>query len=156
MFDRKKRKTLKIIAGTSAVVAAGSVSAAVSSSAQISDNEIKELAAVSAELGQIEVSTRISAETNELEVVLKNTTSEPVTITHITPRVARVARGEFNFSSLLKDGSLTLETDESVTVALQHKSVSTVAATSPLHDVLKSTMSVITDSDSFASVLIVA
>lgn len=154
MVDSKKRNTLKIIGGTSALIAAGGASAAVS---QLSDSAFKDLAFASGELGQIEVSTRISAKTNELEVVLKNTAGEPATITQITPRVARVARGEFDFSLLLQDGPLTLAEGESVAVALQHKGVVAAGSTAPpLKDVLKNTMSVITDSDSFASVSIVA
>jgi len=106
------------------------------------------------ELSQLDITTRLSAINNDLEVVVTNIGSEAVTITQITPNVARVARGEFDFSALLEDGPLHLRSGASVTVQMQHKPVNVAASFPPLIETLKNTVSVITDTDSFASVTI--
>jgi len=130
MVDTNKRNTLKKIVGTSAMLTVGGVTAA--------------------------SSTGINGEENELEVVMMNTGSESITITHLTPHVASVARGEFNFAALLKDGPRRLEAGEWVVVPLQHKPVFAGGKTSSLQHVLKRSMSVVTETDSFASVSIVS
>jgi len=133
----------------------GGVTAASSTGINGEEGTLQSLSA-SQELGQIEVSTRISSKTNELEVVMMNTGSESITITHLTPHVASVARGEFNFAALLKDGPRRLEAGEWVVVPLQHKPVFAGGKTSSLQHVLKRSMSVVTETDSFASVSIVS
>ncbi len=152
MIDYSKRNTLKIIVGTSAAVATGGATAAISSEFQPAGNVVESSPGTDAKLGQIEVSTRVSVVNNDLEVIVKNTANEAVTVTHLTPRTVRVARGEFDFSALLKDGPLHLESGEFVALPLQHKMIATNART--LTDVLKNSMSVITDANSFASVSI--
>ena len=155
MIDQSKRKTLKTLAVASGTIATGGVSAAVpfASADQISDSFTS--SDTHRELGQIEVTTRLSALHNDLEVVITNTGSESVAITQMTPSVARVARGEFDFSTLLENGPLHLQAGASVSVPMQQKAVELGASLPPLSDVLKNTMSVITDTDSFASVTIV-
>lgn len=150
MIDHSKRKTLKTIVVATGSVAAGGVSA----STLLTNPEFTadDVTATMQDLGQIEVSTRLSVEKNDLEVVLTNVGNDSVNITHMTPKVARVARGEFDFSALLKNGSLQLEAGESVTVPLQRKPVNVAAPVATLTDTLKNSISVITDSNSFASV----
>ena len=154
MIDQSKRKTLKTLAVASGTIATGGVSAAVSfaNADQISGSFTS--SDTHRELGQIEVTTRLSALHNDLEVVITNTGSESVAITQMTPSVARVARGEFDFSTLLENGPLRLQAGASVSVPMQQKPVELGASLPPLSDVLKNTMSVITDTDSFASVTI--
>jgi len=154
MIDHSKRKTLKTIVVASGTVAAGSVSA-VTSFNSIGSNTESYPSTAEQELGQVEVSTRLSVINNDIEVVITNAGDERISITQMTPRIARVARGEFDFSKLLSEGPLHLEAGASVTVPIQHKPVTAAASVASLSDVLKNSMSVITDADSFASVSII-
>jgi len=153
MIDKSKRTTLKAIAATTASVATGGVvfsSGFGQHGARSSDNRP---AHDNPELGNIEVSTRISATHNDLEVVLTNAGNEATTITQMTPSVARVARGELDFAALLKDGPLRLNAGQSVTVPLQRKPVQMGSVMAPaLSDSLKNSMSIVTDNNAFASV----
>jgi len=157
MIDKSKRRTLKTIVVASGTIAIGGVSATVSlgSASQQPGQRLRGDSPSFQELGQIEITTRLSALKNDLEVVITNTGSEAVTITQMTPGVARVARGEFNFSAVLADGPLHLSSGASVIVPMQQKPVNVAATLPPLSEVLKNTVSVITDADSFASITIV-
>lgn len=156
MIDHDKRKTLKTIVVATSTVATGSVSAAYSPARLKCATQRRKASPSIAvqELGQVEVSTRLSVKTNDIEVVITNAGHEQISITQMTPRIARVARGEFDFSELLSNGPLHLEAGASVTVPIQHKPVSAAVSASSLSDVLKNSMSVIADTDSFASVSI--
>jgi len=154
MIDKSKRYTLKTLAVGSGTLISGALTVSGVSAALSPDTRSGITQSVFQELGQIEIATRLSAVKNELELLITNTGNESVLITQMTPAVARVARGEFDFSALLKDGPLHLRSGESVTVPMQHKPVHVAASVSSLSDVLNNTMSVITDSNSFASVTI--
>lgn len=157
MIDKSKRKTLKTIAIASGTIATGGVSGAVlaGSPDPLSTGNIpSDFQHPYRELGQLDITARLSALNNDLEVVVTNVGRDAVTITQITPNVARVARGEFDFSAVLEDGPLHLQSGASVTVPMQHKPVSVAASFPPLTETLKNTVSVITDTDSFASVTI--
>jgi len=157
MIDKSKRKTLKTIAIASGTIATGGVSGAIlaGTPGPLSTGNIpSDFQQPYRELSQLDITTRLSAINNDLEVVVTNIGSEAVTITQITPNVARVARGEFDFSALLEDGPLHLRSGASVTVQMQHKPVNVAASFPPLIETPKNTVSVITDTDSFASVTI--
>ena len=154
MIDKAKRKTLKVlsVAAGSAATAGSAVAAGFTSASgeveKVTDDPL---------LAEIGVSTRVSALHNDIEIVLTNRGSDRTTITQMTPSMTRVARGEFNFQSLLKDGPLTLEAGESVSVPLTRKAVKLWSAasngtTTPLSANLKKTMSIVTDGSAYARV----
>ncbi len=155
MTDLAKRKTLKTIAATTAYGMAATLGgAAVASAAEQPYTN----AADTADLANINVTTRLSPLRNDLEVVLTNSGSEDVTITAMTPRTTVVPRGEFDFASLLRDGPLRLPRGASVAVPLQQ---SHVCAASPipsaghsLTDSLRKSLSIVTDGSAFASVTV--
>ncbi len=157
MIDYAKRKTIKTIAAASAGLAA-TVATSAGASALLATTGTTHDCALPG-LANIEVTTRISATKNDLEVVLKNTADSAVTITHMTPTVTNVPRGQFNFSALLKDGPLHLAAGESTVVPLQQHTASVMttqkACGLSLTDSLKRTMSIVADGNSFASVSIV-
>lgn len=154
MIDKAKRNTLKTL--TAAVAGAVPASQLIahgvnqSDSAQLHSNGGRALA-------QISVTTRVSAIHNDVELVLTNTGPEVTTITHMTPSVARVARGEFNFGELMKKGPVVLDVNRSVSVPITRKTVKLWSAASngtatPLAANLRRTMSVVTDNSAFAEV----
>ena len=164
MIDQAKRKTLKVMSATAGVAAVPGTVLATSAMANSLPLTAGTMSADDALLAEIKVNTRVSAIHNDIEIVLTNSGSEPVTITHMTPSVTRVARGEFDFSKLLKEGPLHLTAGESVTVPLEHKAVK--MWTSPdgvakstvqnpaLSDRLRNSISVVTEGNSFASVTV--
>ena len=101
MIDKCKRKTLKKLAVGTGVVSLGGVSFTADIGTQFAEEISTATAGV--ELGNIEVTTRVSAIQNDIEVVLTNTGRQPVNITELTPHTIDVARGNFDFSSLLKN-----------------------------------------------------
>ena len=173
MIDKSKRKTLKVLAATTTATIATSLHAGALNSSGSVESEIGRVAdAVTdkesrLELGQIEVSRRVSATHNDLEIVITNTGEQPVTVTDMTPRTLQVARGEFNFSALLEKGPLRLEAAESVRVPLQRTVIESVtlpgkktqvlfgSQSDSLVESMRRSMSIVTDSNAFASVTIV-
>jgi hypothetical protein len=155
VIDRAKRNTLKVLSvATGSALAAGNVVAAgirgLSAEGAHGDSH-------DAPLANIRVSTRVSAVHNDISVVLTNAGDTPTTITQITPAVTRVARGEFNFSTLLENGPVMLKAGESVVVPLTHETItqwpSTIdTATPSLAAKLRSSMSIVTDDTAFAQV----
>ena len=163
MIDKAKRKTLKVLSAVATVALPGVMTAGTSQAGGLPTH----VTAASAEgltLAEIDISTRVSALHNDLEVVVTNIGSAPVTITQMTPRVTRVARGEFDFSRLLKNGPVQLACGESVTVPLQRKAVNMSALpgsfshatlnNSALSDRLRNVVSIVTEGNSFASVTV--
>ena len=133
MIDKSKRRTLKALSvGAGTLTSAGLVGPAFAA-LEIPGNR------VGSDKGDIEVTSRISALKNDIELVVKNSSSRPVAITNVAPSVARVARGEFDFSSLVKNGPLHIDAGASITLPLLHTPVSNGS-------VVASTMSVIEDS----------
>ncbi len=168
MIDRSKRITLKKMAlGAGAMGAGltgtGAFGAGMETSGAAFADLLEQRAAETPELGNIEVTTRVSAINNDLEIVLTNAGQERVNITHMTPHTLRVPRGEFDFSSLLNRGPLTLEAGQSVPLPLKRVPLRLQQHRLPVHltptnqsltDTLKKSMSVVTDTDAFASVTV--
>ena len=159
MIDRSKRNTLKKIALGTGVMGAGVLGAGVVTSGTAFADQLKQQSEENLELGNIEITTRVSAVNNDLEIVMTNAGQQRINITHITPHTVRVPRGEFDISSLLKRGPLTLEAGQSATVPLKRlplkiRPVQLTASTHSLTDTLKRSISVVTDNNAFASVTI--
>lgn len=152
MIDTAKRNTLKALTvAVAGVATAGHCIAGTGNRLTDGGESDRQDSA----LARIEVTTRVSADHNDIEIVLTNTGSESTTITQMTPSVTRVARGEFNFRELLRNGPVTLESGDSVTVPLTRKSVKLWSAASdgistPLSANLRKTMSVVTDNSAYA------
>lgn len=168
MIDHSKRQTLKKVAGIGAGTAALAASAGVMGGL-VSGNPVFENCTTANEgtivdLADIEIRTRVSAVTNDIEVVLKNTGSGKATITDMTPAEIHTARGKFDFNALFEKGALNIETGESISVPLQHiapqnstlQSKIKSSVNSSLKQKLASTVSIITDGDSLAAVTIIA
>ncbi len=157
MTDIAKRKTLKVIAMTAAATASATLgNMAIATAA--GENPLTDAGSDSPELANIDISTRISAYRNDLEVVLTNSGQAPVTITDMTPRSAVVPRGEFNFAALLADGPLHLQPGAEAIVPLRHRNVSLLnsvpMAGHSLADTLRKSVSVVTEGSAFASVTV--
>ena len=179
-IDHSKRKTLKkitgISAGTIALTGSSALMAGFVNQASLADARRISLADdPTHDLADIELRTSVSAVTNDIEVVIKNTGQQTATITDMTPAEIHTARGKFDFNALFKGGSLVLESGEYVSVPLQHHKVvlsGDIADSSPtsiservvfnrsflnksLRQKLESTVSITTDGDSLAVVSIV-
>lgn len=110
-------------------------------------------------LSEFTVQVRHSWSANDIEVVLTNTGSVASTITDMTPSTIQVARGKFDFQHLLKDGPITLNAGESISVPLQHEmSAQTIAGLGhfdySLQKQLRNTVSIVTERDALAAVTI--
>ncbi len=68
---------------------------------------------------QISLKVRHSWSGNDLAVALTNKSNHEITITAITPARVTLPRGEFDFASLLTNGSLKLAPGESKEIPLQ-------------------------------------
>ena len=158
IMDNVKRKTLKQLAGiavtTSGFAFAGNTSAInVASGAATTDTLIDD-----ATLSTIQLHTRVSSFTNDIEVVITNTGSSVARITQMTPSQTTTARGTFDFAKLMQRGELTLNPRESVVVPmLPHtQTANGSSALTPhaasLTKALRTSFSVITDNASFARV----
>jgi len=117
MIDQKKRQVLKGIAAASAVTAAPSLATAALTHSASGSN-----ANATAE-AQLEVTSRVSAIHNDLEIVLTNRSGKPVNISQMTPGVIDTPRGRFDFSTALKNGSVRLDAGKNITVPIQHHAV---------------------------------
>lgn len=159
MIDTVKRNTLKRI-GMSAVAA---TVAGVASHSIASVNTYSVSAAVdgSLPLSDIQVSTRVSAITNDLEVLITNTGKLPTKITQLTPSVTITKRGQFDFGQLMKDGNIALAPGQSLSVPMQPYAVKVNASDTSnqqaqsLSEALRRSFSVISENDSFAKVTVV-
>ena len=159
MVDQTKRDTLKHFARIGAGVAGVTASAnAISSIGQIPPSTATLTDGVPFDdLADIEVGVKLSAQQNDLEVVIKNTGPAGVRITDMTPAQIKTARGKFDFQALFENGDLLLASGESVHVPLQHHTVALDGSTmqvqsSSLSKALKQNVSVITNGDSLAVV----
>ncbi len=158
MIDKVKRNTLrKLGAGAVAASTAGLAGSAVAKSG-ILDTLNPDANAGHAELADIEVSTRVSSITNDLEVLITNNGRSSTTISQMTPSVTSTKRGRFDFSALMKQGNIELAPGQSLSVPMRpHAHKVDATDTSGLHahnltDALRRSFSVITDNDSFAKV----
>lgn len=160
MVDQTKRTTLKKAAG----IAVGGIALASSASSLAklpSSGELPERSVgVSGDLADIQIRSRVSAQTNDLEVIITNVGSETANITDMTPAEINTARGRFDFDALLKDGPIKLDVGQSVSVPMQHHTVvldgNTINKRSAiLSAALKQNVSIVTDGDSLAAIRIV-
>ncbi len=153
MVDQAKRTTLKGAAalglGTAVATLSGnSIAALVGSQSSTSYGD---------GLDEVEITTRLSSRTNELEIVITNSGQTPYTITDMTPAEIHTVRGRFDFNALFADGDVTLGAGENVVVPMQHHSVvlnssSITRRVSDLQSALRRNVSVITGGDALAVV----
>jgi len=165
MTDQAKRKTLKniaafgagtaAIAGYQGVLAHGEFASKTSALA----NNGTSLAAKPGDEGLIDIhiGSRLSAITNDLEVVITNTSANEAIITAMTPAEINTVRGRFDFDALFESGELRLGAGESIRVPIQHHTVvldgsSTDKRTTELTQSLRRSVSFITNGDSFAAI----
>jgi len=159
MIDKVKRNTLKRI-GMSAVVAT-TAGVATSSLAAKSFPSIANQGTESQQLADIQISTRVSATNNDLELLITNSGKQHTKIKQITPLVTSTKRGHFDFRQLMKDGDLALAPGQSVRVPMQRHAVQVGGTeTSNQHslsltDALRRSFSVLTADDSYAKVSVV-
>lgn len=158
-MDRTKRQTLKRIAG---VTVAGTgfcianntlASSAIGLGSRHTDDKDTD-----ASLSSINVHSRLSASTNDIEVVITNIGDQAARITQLTPSQTNTQRGVFHFSKLLDEGELVLAAGQSTTVPMTpHSGVVDIATQAAQHArslsaALRSSFSVITDNSAFARV----
>jgi len=160
MIDKIKRNTLKRIgAGAVAATTAGIASTAFARSGSSAyPDDTAGGASAQTEPANIEVHTRISAVTNDLEILITNSGRSNTTILQITPSVTSTKRGQFDFAELMKQGDITLAPGQSLSVPMRpHTHVLNAADTSGqqaenLTAALRRAFSVTTDNDMFAKV----
>jgi len=157
MTDQSKREALKNIAAISVGAAAFTTSAGVLARSVSTANHSAPLAATSPDEGlvDIHIGTRLAAITNDLEVVITNTSTTDATITAMTPAEINTARGHFDFNALFESGELRINAGESVSVPMQHHTV--VLDASSIHEraielteKLRRSVSIVINGDSFA------
>lgn len=154
MIDKAKRATLKSAAlgASSVILGLSSTTSAAHYPSEMHDSSL----ALDAEPARFKVYTRISSKSNDVEVVIKNVGSDRSTITQITPSETVTERGRFDFSALLADGDLVLETGEHVTVPLIPNTVVADSATAAKHrahsldKALRASLSIVTEHQAFA------
>ena len=114
--DKAKRTTLKLLSALAAT--AGLVGNTYTNAANDATND------TDASMPVLDVYTRISATTNDLEVVIANVGSSDADIHQLTPGETRTRRGRFDFRSVTNDkGYLYLAAGASVTVPMKHHAV---------------------------------
>jgi hypothetical protein len=116
-IDQKKRQVLKGIAAASVATAAPALATAALTQHNVSENYNGRTDA------QIEITSRVSAMRNDLEVVLTNKSGKPISISQMTPGIIDTPRGRFDFTTVLNNGSVRLEAGENITVPIQHHKV---------------------------------
>lgn len=148
MIDRAKRQTLKVIAvSTGTLLTTPAVLASNLFGANTNRNGYVK------PVGQIEVESRLSAQTGELEIVLTNIGDNNAVITQITPARIQHAQGDFNLQSVIANGPLRLKAGESVPVVLAHNSHNKNKAlhhsAASLSHVITNNISVVTENQAF-------
>ena len=168
MIDRKKRKTLKrmgMIASTVTVagvhgVALASEGAAVDSIDLQADSKSPDFSSDELPLADIQVYTRVSSRTNDVEVVIQNAGDQVARITQITPSQTSTRRGHFDFYRLLDNGELHLAAGEQVSVPMTPHPVVLDSSTTAqqraasLTQALRASFSVVTEGDAFAKITV--
>jgi hypothetical protein len=159
MIDRAKRKTLKRVGALSA---AASLSGVVHAAGLRSDAASPgEVLFDDTELGSFSLRTRVSAQTNDIEIVLTNTGDRAATITQMTPHTVTTRRGQFVLGDVLgDDGRLSIDAGQSVSVAMQRHPVVLDASdishrAASLSQTLRQSASIVVDGKSFAPVTVV-
>ena len=149
MIDKLKRQSLKRI-GMGAVAASAAGIAGHSMASMNTSSVVP--ATGSPPIADIQVSTRVSAVTNDLEVVVTNVGNRSTTITQLTPSVTVTNRGQFDFSQLFKDGDIALIPGDSVSVpmrahAVQISALDTDKQRQSLSEALRRSFSVVTENE---------
>jgi len=158
MIDKVKRNSLKRI-GMSAV-AASVAGIAGHSFASVNTSATSGTVGIVVPQADIQVSTRVSVITNDLEVLITNAGNQSATIKQMTPSVTMTKRGQFDFSQLMKDGDIFLAPGQSVSVPMRQHAVQVNATDTSngqarsLSDALRRSFSVITENDAFAKVTV--
>jgi len=156
MIDKSKRQTLKGLAAVTGAAIAGTLPmmASAASTSEVKVTRPYQVWPPVALPQQIAVTTRISTEDNDLEVVLTNQSNQPVTITQLVPSQIDTARGSFEFSQVLENGPRQLKAGESIYVPIEHHSVvlGEQTALKSLQETLQTDLSIVTDADIFAAV----
>ena len=162
MIDRAKRKTLKRVGALSAAATAASLSGVVHAAGLRSDTASPgEVLFDDTELGSFSLRTRVSAQTNDIEIVLTNTGDRAATITQMTPHTVTTRRGQFVLGDVLgDDGRLSIDAGQSVSVAMQRHPVVLDASdvshrAASLSQTLRQSASIVVDGKSFAPVTVV-
>jgi len=162
MVDQAKRNTLKNVAGLCAGTVGLSVSPSVfANRAGKSDAAYPiDASPIDDELTNIQFTTKISSKSNDLEVVISNTSDANAIITDMTPAQINTPRGRFDFNALFDSGYVRLSPGKSISVPIQHHAVvldssSIGQRVSELTDSMRRNVSVIVDGDSLAAVTIV-
>jgi len=152
MIDNTKRTTLKILAVTTGtVVTTSAVQASGILGITAEDTRVESAGQIAR---QVEISSRLSAQTEELEIVFTNSGHNSATIKQITPAKIHHAQGDFNLQSLLANGPIKLEAGESATIGLGHNSLNRNTAlhhsAESLSYVIRNNVSVVAESNVFA------
>lgn len=155
MVDQSKRTMLKGVAGIGVGTVAMATSATALASYAQDASRVVPSDSVSGDLADIQVATRVSSQTNDLEVVLTNTGSSAANITDMTPAKIDTVRGRFDFNALFDQGSIRLGAGESVSVAMQRHAVvleanALASRTCDLQAAIKRSLSITTDGNSLA------
>jgi len=116
MIDSVKRKTLKFLAVATGTIATASAAKA---SSILTKNTAQEMKVKS--YRQLEISARLSTQTNELEIVVTNAGAKNTSITQTTPEKICHSHGDFHLQSALANG--TLKAGESIVVPLSRNSL---------------------------------
>jgi len=161
-MDHLKRRTIKQMAGLAVATASAATAGSVSANDQGTfETDTGIGSQTSAELSAIDVYTRVSSTTNDLEVVVANSGKHTARITQMTPSHTVINRGTFDFAKLMSNGTLTLAPGQSVTVPMTPHTVALNGSTSAqpraetLISALRSSFSVIVDNQSFARVNVI-
>ncbi|MFK7890933.1 MAG: hypothetical protein AB8B63_08975 [Granulosicoccus sp.] len=161
-MDQTRRTTLKRLAGIAAAGSSISAASDVMADHCSPENMVgQETANQAVGLARIQVHTRVSASSNDIELVITNISDQPVRITQITPSQTSTSRGVFNISTLLEKGDLGLNVNQSIIVPMSRHSnsiaetVGVAQHSQSLCSALRSSFSVVTESDAFATVDII-
>ncbi|MEE9334579.1 MAG: hypothetical protein V3U65_10860 [Granulosicoccaceae bacterium] len=149
MIDKKKRDTLKIISTATVVAAVPSLLNAKSFASDVKPAST----GLPNELANIDIKVRVSATSNDLELLVSNTGTEASNITRLTPSHLQTARGYFDMQGLMADGPLSLKPGEGVTVPLTRQADNHLSSVSnSLIEDLQERVSIITDNEAYAAV----
>lgn len=154
-IDKQKRQTLKGIAAVAGATVAGSIPA-FATTGRLTDNAlikgdktVRQVWPPIAVKSQIELSTRVSATNNDIEVVLTNNSTQSVTMTQMSPSQLSTPRGTFNLEQVLEKGPRQLAAGESISIPMTHHAINGSANT--LHQAMRTGLSITTDADQFAA-----
>ena len=143
MTDFSKRNTLKTIAGSAAAVAVAPMASASSLLNSTSDPAHQ---ALNNSRANVQISSRISAESHELELLISNPGDSAATITEIYPSRVFDAKGTFELEAIAGNGKTKLEAGESITVPMTHSTAyrhtALAHSAASMNDVIRNNVSI--------------